>query len=81
MHTRAVGLCGSHLHWFDEGSIGDAQLIKPSVLVHEVGQVVICGTLDLIRGFRVRVPGGTQAIKALTWGNSYEAMIHMPTHS
>jgi L-iditol 2-dehydrogenase len=30
-----VGVCGSDLHWFSEGSIGDAKLDHPLVLGHE----------------------------------------------
>ena len=33
--VKAVGICGSDLHWFSEGSIGDAKLEKPLVLGHE----------------------------------------------
>jgi Threonine dehydrogenase and related Zn-dependent dehydrogenases len=33
--VRAVGICGSDLHWFDEAGIGDARLEKPLVLGHE----------------------------------------------
>ncbi len=35
VRVRAVGLCGSDLHWFDEGSIGDARISRPLVLGHE----------------------------------------------
>src|SRR5215207_2530262 len=35
-----VGLCGSDLHWFEEGGIGDAQLNRPLVLGHEIAGVV-----------------------------------------
>jgi L-iditol 2-dehydrogenase len=35
-----VGLCGSDLHWFEEGSIGDAQLRRPLVLGHEIAGVI-----------------------------------------
>ena len=35
LHVKAVGICGSDLHWFGEGSIGDAHLDKPLVLGHE----------------------------------------------
>ena len=35
LHVKAVGICGSDLHWFGEGSIGDARLEKPLVLGHE----------------------------------------------
>jgi L-iditol 2-dehydrogenase len=36
VHVAAVGICGSDLHWFTEGSIGDANLTHPLVLGHEV---------------------------------------------
>lgn len=32
----AVGICGSDLHWFDEGGIGDAALDRPLTLGHEM---------------------------------------------
>jgi L-iditol 2-dehydrogenase len=33
--VKAVGVCGSDLHWFSEAGIGDAQLKHPLVLGHE----------------------------------------------
>lgn len=35
VRVKAVGVCGSDLHWFAEGSIGDATLKHPLVLGHE----------------------------------------------
>jgi L-iditol 2-dehydrogenase len=35
LRVRAVGICGSDLHWFNEAGIGDARLDKPLVLGHE----------------------------------------------
>ena len=35
VRVKAVGVCGSDLHWFAEGSIGDAKLDHPLVLGHE----------------------------------------------
>lgn len=35
VHVKAVGVCGSDLHWFSEAAIGDAQLDHPLVLGHE----------------------------------------------
>lgn len=35
LQIRAVGICGSDLHWLDEGGIGDSQLRHPLVLGHE----------------------------------------------
>jgi L-iditol 2-dehydrogenase len=41
LRITAVGICGSDLHWFDEGGIGDAQLEMPLVLGHEFAAVVV----------------------------------------
>jgi L-iditol 2-dehydrogenase len=35
VRVKSVGVCGSDLHWFAEGSIGDAKLEHPLVLGHE----------------------------------------------
>ncbi|OGO27242.1 MAG: hypothetical protein A2Z16_02885 [Chloroflexi bacterium RBG_16_54_18] len=35
LQVKAVGICGSDLHWFAEGGIGDVQLEYPLVLGHE----------------------------------------------
>jgi L-iditol 2-dehydrogenase len=35
VRVRSVGVCGSDLHWFTEGGIGDARLEYPLVLGHE----------------------------------------------
>jgi L-iditol 2-dehydrogenase len=59
--VKAVGICGSDLHWFTEGGIGDDQLNHPLVLGHEfagvsgtgmrvaVDPAISCGTCDLCR--------------------------------
>jgi L-iditol 2-dehydrogenase len=39
VRVTAVGLCGSDLHWFAEGGIGDTHLDRPLVLGHEVAGV------------------------------------------
>ncbi len=36
LQVKAVGICGSDLHWFRESGIGDARLVKPLVLGHEI---------------------------------------------
>src|SRR5690348_18493670 len=43
VRVSAVGLCGSDLHWFEEGRIGDAELTRPLVLGHEIAGVVAAG--------------------------------------
>jgi L-iditol 2-dehydrogenase len=45
VRVTAVGLCGSDLHWFAEGGIGDAVLAHPLVLGHEFAGVVERGPL------------------------------------
>jgi len=52
VRVSAVGLCGSDLHWFTEGGIGDAQIQHPLVLGHEFAGVVQGGPND---GRRVAV--------------------------
>jgi L-iditol 2-dehydrogenase len=39
VRVTAVGVCGSDLHWFSEGGIGDARLDHPLVLGHEFAGV------------------------------------------
>lgn len=55
VRVTAVGLCGSDLHWFGEGGIGDATLSEPLVLGHELAGVVEGGPSD---GRRVAVAPG-----------------------
>ena len=38
--VKAVGVCGSDLHYFSEGGIGDARCLYPMVLGHEPSGVV-----------------------------------------
>ena len=45
VRVTAVGICGSDLHWFAEGGIGDAGLTVPLVLGHECAGVVEQGPL------------------------------------
>jgi len=43
VRVTAVGICGSDLHWFGEGGIGDAALTRPLVLGHEYAGVILDG--------------------------------------
>ena len=43
VQVTAVGICGSDLHWWDEGAIGDAKLTHPLVLGHEGAGVIVGG--------------------------------------
>ena len=52
VRITAVGLCGSDLHWYDEGAIGETDLAAPLVLGHELAGVIEGGPRD---GERVTV--------------------------
>jgi L-iditol 2-dehydrogenase len=43
LQVKAVGICGSDLHWFGEAGIGDAKLDQPLVLGHEFAGVIASG--------------------------------------
>jgi L-iditol 2-dehydrogenase len=43
VRVSAVGVCGSDLHWFTEGSIGDARIEHPLVLGHEFAGITVDG--------------------------------------
>jgi L-iditol 2-dehydrogenase len=43
IHVKAVGICGSDLHWYQEGSIGDSRLEHPLILGHEFAAVTQAG--------------------------------------
>ena len=60
VRVTAVGICGSDLHWWDEGAIGDATLAHPLVLGHEGAGVIAEGPR---RGERVAID------PAITCGN------------
>jgi L-iditol 2-dehydrogenase len=52
VRVTAAGICGSDLHWWDEGGIGDAKLSRPLVLGHEGAGVIEDGPR---RGERVAI--------------------------
>jgi L-iditol 2-dehydrogenase len=52
VRVTAVGICGSDLHWWTEGAIGDAKLSRPLVLGHEGAGVIAAGPR---RGERVAI--------------------------
>lgn len=43
VRVTAVGLCGSDLHWYEDGGIGESVVDEPLVLGHELGGVVMSG--------------------------------------
>ena len=52
IRVKAVGICGSDIHWAADGSTGEATLTTPFVLGHEFGGVIEGGGMD---GLRVAV--------------------------
>jgi L-iditol 2-dehydrogenase len=49
---KAVGICGSDLHWYSESGIGDSRLDRPLVLGHELSGEIVEGPR---KGIRVAV--------------------------
>ena len=52
VRVTAVGICGSDLHWWTAGAIGDAKISRPLVLGHEGAGVIASGPR---RGERVAI--------------------------
>jgi len=57
VRLRAVGLCGSDMHWYLEGGIGPVRAVYPMVLGHEpAGEVAAAGRgVTLAPGQRVSI--------------------------
>jgi L-iditol 2-dehydrogenase len=49
VRVKAVGICGSDLHWYAESGIGDVRLSAPVVLGHEAGGVIESGPREGLR--------------------------------
>lgn len=43
VRITAVGLCGSDLHWYEDGGIGEDVVEDPLVLGHEMGGIMMSG--------------------------------------
>lgn len=43
LRVKAVGLCGSDIHWYETAGIGDAELSQPLILGHEFAGLVDMG--------------------------------------
>jgi L-iditol 2-dehydrogenase len=52
VRVKAVGICGSDLHWVGEGGIGDSSVTQPLVLGHELAGVITSG---IQKGKRVAI--------------------------
>ena len=61
LRVTSVGICGSDLHWYAEGNIGEVKLTEPVILGHEFAAVteggkrvavdpsIACGVCDICR--------------------------------
>jgi L-iditol 2-dehydrogenase len=59
VEVRSVGICGSDVHYYEHGRIGDHVVRAPMVLGHESGGVVVDpGSSTLAAGTRVAVEPG-----------------------
>jgi L-iditol 2-dehydrogenase len=69
LRVKAVGICGSDLHWYNEAGIGDAKLEHPLIIGHElaaltnsgervaVDPAIACGTCEYcLKGFNNLCP-------------------------
>lgn len=52
LHVRAVGICGSDLHYFKEASTGDVQVEEPLILGHEYAAEIVALGPD-VEGLKV----------------------------
>lgn len=55
VRVTAVGICGSDIHWFLDGGIGESRVTQPLILGHECAGVIASGER---RGERVAVDPG-----------------------
>jgi L-iditol 2-dehydrogenase len=66
INVKEVGVCGSDLHYYNEGRIGDHIVVEPHILGHEsAGMVVKTGSdvKDLKPGDRVSIEPGVPCLK------------------
>jgi L-iditol 2-dehydrogenase len=96
IRVTAVGLCGSDQHWYREGGIGDAGLVRPLVLGHEFGGVILdgaragervaadpadpCGRCDPCRGGRANICIATRFAGFGTTDGALRSVMAWPSH-
>jgi L-iditol 2-dehydrogenase len=71
LEVRAVGLCGSDLHWYDQGAIGETRLETPVVPGHEISAVIAAGAR---KGTRVAVDPADPCGRCATCRGGHEEL-------
>jgi L-iditol 2-dehydrogenase len=68
IHVKEIGICGSDLHYFNEGRIGDHVVTSPHILGHEAAGIVVETGAD-VRGFsagdRVSIEPGVPCLSCV----------------
>jgi L-iditol 2-dehydrogenase len=59
LRSKAVGICGSDLHWYQDGRLGFTDMNTPLVLGHEFAGVVETAGPDCLDGNRQPLTAGT----------------------
>jgi L-iditol 2-dehydrogenase len=50
VEVAAVGICGSDVHYYDHGRIGDYVVLEPMIVGHEAAGVIVDVGIDIDRG-------------------------------
>ena len=66
VRVEAVGICGSDMHSYLEGSVGDTPCVCPMVLGHEPAGVVVKPERASRAGNRVTAPHSSRRSIAIT---------------
>ena len=74
--VRAVGICGSDMHWYRDGGIGAMRCVYPQILGHEpAGEIVAVGA-------GVTLPAGQKVViePAINCGHCEHCLSGHPNH-
>jgi L-iditol 2-dehydrogenase len=73
VRVTAVGICGSDLHWYSEGGIGDAKVVRPLVPGHEGAGEIAHGPR---RGERVAIDPAIPCERCRACRDGYRNLCH-----
>jgi threonine dehydrogenase-like Zn-dependent dehydrogenase len=80
--VKAVGICGSDVHYYIEGRIGDYIVEKPIILGHETsGEIaeVGPGVTHLKKGDKVALPVSSARAATTTFAPTLNSTLRRPT--